>query len=64
MGLAPTLALASALLAGALVFGWLGARPRRESLRPRLRPWPLLMVVSFLGLLLTLTHLASLLRPG
>lgn len=63
MALVPTVILAACALALTVLFGWLGARPANPLRGPRLVPWRFLMLLAFLGLVLTLVHLAALLRP-
>jgi hypothetical protein len=53
-----TLAASAAVLTG--LFGWLGARPPDLARGPRLVPWRLLMVLSAVGLILMLVHMANL----
>jgi hypothetical protein len=62
MGLIPTAALAGLALALTILFGWLGARPARPHAEPRLVPWRFLMLLAFMGMVLTLVHLVALLR--
>ncbi|MBV8681503.1 MAG: hypothetical protein JO111_01415 [Caulobacteraceae bacterium] len=64
MALIPTVVLAVCVLALTALFGWLGARPANPLRGPRLVPWRFLMLLAFLGLVLTLVHLAALLRPS
>ena len=64
MALVPTAILAACALAFTVLFGWLGARPANPRRGPRMVPWRFLMLLAFLGMVLTLVHLAALLKPG
>lgn len=64
MDLIVTSALLGLCLALAVFFGWMGARPPNISRGPRLIPYRLLMLVMAAGVMLFLTHEASLLGLG
>ena len=58
----PTTLAATALLAALGAFcGWRGARPPDPLRGPRLTPWPLLMALAAVGVLLMLVHAVNLL---
>ena len=61
MDLPLTISAAVALLALALVCGWLGARPINVLKGPRMIPWRPLMMVCVVGLMLMVVHLFNLL---
>ncbi len=60
MSLSLTLALLALGAALCGLFGWLGARPRPLG-RPRLAPWPLMMMFAATATMLILVHLLNLL---
>ena len=43
-----------------VLFGWLGARPKPLG-RPRMAPWPLLMLITAASTLMVLVHLLNIL---
>jgi len=61
MTLHMTLALAAAMLALAVLFGWLGARPPNPHKGPRLAPWRFLMMMTAAAAVLFVVHVVNLL---
>ena len=61
MDLPATIATCIALLALAVVAGWLGARPPNPHRGPRMVPWRFIMLLASAGLLGALTWLVGLL---
>ncbi len=64
MTVLPTAILAALALVLTIVFGWRGAAKSKVLAAPRLVPWRALMLVTFVGLVLLLTHLVNLYRPA
>ena len=64
MGIVPTSGLALAALALTVLFGWLGARKAKPFAAPRLVPYRFFMAITFLGMLIMLVHLVTLLKHG
>jgi hypothetical protein len=58
----PTAILAAAALLLTVFFGWRGARKSKALAPPRMVPWRALMLVSFVGMVFLLVHLANLYR--
>lgn len=61
MTLHMTLALAAAMAALAVLFGWLGARPPNPHKGPRLAPWRFLMMMTAAAAVLFVVHVVNLL---
>lgn len=61
MSLSLTLILAAAMLAIAVICGWLGARPPNMLRGPRMIPYRLIMVSAAACLLMLTVHIVNLL---
>jgi hypothetical protein len=64
MGLTPTLILAGTLLAMTVLCGWRGAMPLKTILKPRMVPWRLFMLLSFMAWMVVMAHLVTLIKPS
>jgi hypothetical protein len=63
MGLTQTLILAGTLLMMTIVCGWRGAIPLKTILKPRMVPWRLFMLLSFMAWMVVMAHLVTLIKP-
>jgi len=63
MGLTPTLILAGTLLMMTIICGWRGAIPLKTILKPRMVPWRLFMLLSFMAWMVVMAHLVTLIKP-
>jgi hypothetical protein len=61
MTLDVTLALAAAMAALAVLFGWLGARPPNPHKGPRLAPYRFMMMMCAAAAILFVVHVVNLL---
>ncbi len=59
MSMMITLALMAALIGLTVLSGWMGARPR-DFTRPRLVPWPFLMMLSAAAAMMMAVHALNL----
>jgi len=64
MGLTPTIILAVTLLAMTVICGWRGAIPLKTILKPRMIPWRLFMLLSFMAWMVIMAHLVTLVKPA
>jgi len=58
----PTAILSAGALVMTILFAVLGARPPKQTLRPRRRPWTILMIMSFVLFVALASHLIGLLQ--